>query len=151
MRTFKFRGIGKRTGTWIYGNLIQLGGAYIIVPIYDEYEVVPDHSTECALGFHEDEFDVIEPDSLGQFTGANDAYGNEIYEGDILHIPDDDFNGEIKGVVMFEADSFVVKSIRSNWSALLAWCNRKDHETKHYVRPTKVIGNTYENQELLKQ
>lgn len=144
MRTIEFRG-RHLCGQWYYGNLIvrekdspvpETAQAYKCVMIGD----VEDGSAE-----------EVEEETVGQFTGANDAYGNEIYEGDILHIPDDDFNGEIKGVVMFEADSFVVKSIRSNWSALLAWCNRKDHETKHYVRPTKVIGNTYENQELLKQ
>ncbi len=141
MRAIKFRGKDVETGEWIYGDLFQRIGYYPeIIVSYPN-----DNGKIAYKGI------AVKPESVGQFTGANDAYGNEIYEGDILHIPDDDFNGEIKGVVMFEADSFVVKSIRSNWSALLAWCNRKDHETKHYVRPTKVIGNTYDNQELLKQ
>lgn len=141
MRAIKFRGKDVETGEWIYGDLFQRIGYYPeIIVSYPN-----DNGKIAYKGI------AVKPESVGQFTGANDAYGNEIYEGDILHVPGDDFNGEIKGVVMFEADSFVVKSIRSNWSALLAWCNRKDHETKHYVRPTKVIGNTYDNQELLKQ
>lgn len=135
MRTIKFKGKEiEKPHRWIIGDLYQEKGSFFI------WHRINNQSFPIE----------VDEKSVGQFTGMEDAYGNEIFEGDILHIPDDDFNGEIKGVVMFEADSFVVKSIRSNWSALLAWCNRKDHETKHYVRPTKVIGNTYDNPELLK-
>lgn len=140
MRTIKFRG-RHLCGQWYYGNLIVRETDSPVPETTQVYRSVMIGDVED--GSEEE----IEEETVGQYTGMNDAYGNEIYEGDILHIPEDDFNGEIKGVVMFENDSFVVKSIRSNWSALLSWCNRKDHETKHYVRPTKVVGNIHDNPE----
>ena len=143
MRTIKFRGIGKRTKTWIYGNLIQLGGAYIISPIFNKYEIVPDHSTECALGFHEDEFDVIEPDSLGQFTGLLDKNGNEIYEGDIVKT-----KGNWGGVVTWNSRGYFY--INDGYSTEEPDLTPLGSLNCYVRRDIEIVGNIHDNPELLK-
>lgn len=137
MRAIKFRGIGKRTGTWIYGNLIQIGGVYIIIPIYDEYEVVPDHSTECVL----DEFDVIEPDSLGQFTGLLDKNGKEIYEGDIVNVRVT--NDRFRKNPRFRNDVVTFCEYDGGW---MVGCYYR-----FLPKRMEVIGNIHDNPELMKR
>ena len=148
MRTIKFRGIGKRTGTWIYGNLIQLGGAYIISPIFNKYEIVPDHSTECALGFHEDEFDVIEPDSLGQFTGLLDKNGNEIYEGDIINMHTKRYGDEIFRIAYEDSHLGVFALCTDDVYSRFVCVFGKSYEYEPFY--CEVIGNIHDNPELLK-
>lgn len=83
--------------------------------------------------------------SLMQFTGLEDKNGNHIYEGDILY---NGFNA--KGVMRFEEGMFVCDFIYNNHK-------NKNHYKyeKHTFRinsintVTEVIGNIYENPELL--
>ena len=131
-------------GQWYNGNLIiretdspvpETPQAYKCVMIGD----VEDGSAE-----------EVEEETVGQFTGFLDADCKEIYEGDILHVPEDTFNAEMRCVVEWDIDGFIVRSLRSGGSSLLSWALKKDHETKHYVRPIKVIGNVHDNPELIK-
>lgn len=46
--------------------------------------------------------------------------------------------------------SFIARSVRSGTSSVLSWALKKDHATKHYVRQVKVIGNIYDNKDLIK-
>lgn len=74
-----------------------------------------------------------------QYTGLKDMNGNEIYEGDILR--KDSFVRTIE----WSAPQYVVKPV-DRWSI--------DHDIKptpiYYSGYHEVIGNIYENPELLK-
>ncbi len=71
---------------------------------------------------------------LMQYTGVKDKNKKEIYEGDIL------FHHKFKsnGKIVYEALSYRV--VGNNVDMWLGYCNEKDRE---------VIGNIYENKELL--
>ncbi len=87
-----------------------------------------------------------EPDYLGQFelmqfTGLIDKNGKEIYEGDILNSQ----NRILQGVVYYQAPSFVVKRRKytKTWHEFILHPSEKQFQ--------EVIGNIYENPELLKK
>ena len=69
---------------------------------------------------------------LIQYTGLKDKHQKEIYEGDIVEY----FNNEL-AVVVYEHGSFWIKGIH---------CMDSYHELRGYI---EVIGNIYENSELL--
>ena len=118
MRTIKFRGKGRRTGNWFYGNLFidMYGRTYIF---------------SLEVGGLE-----VDPETVGQFTGLYDCDGKEIFEGDIL-----DFNGLtvevrfVRGVFAFLANGDLDEEL----------CG--DCRTDLFA---KVIGNVYENPDILK-
>ena len=75
---------------------------------------------------------------LMQYTGLKDKYGTEIYEGDILYL--EPFKTHSNDRVVEHIDgAYHGKLIRNGYSKLLSEC----------VYETKIIGNIYENLELL--
>lgn len=123
MRKIKFRG-RDFAGLWHYGDLV-----------HDNMIVC-----RCGLNVH------VEEETVGQFTGLLDGNGQEIYEGDIMRIPETEFNIEIIGVVEFYRGSYVVRSFFSGTHSSLAWAVR---ERQSGERRGVVIGNIHDNPELL--
>lgn len=75
-----------------------------------------------------------------QCTGLTDKNGKLIYEGDIVKLA----NGSINGSV-FETKHKVIWDI-NGWN-IPKWTQTDKPDFSHYI---KVIGNIYENPELLK-
>ena len=73
-----------------------------------------------------------------QFTGLKDKDGREIYEGDILETFV--FKIKIIYIIVFENGNFKVKELGN------PNCNLDLYDI---VKNTKIIGNIYENPELL--
>ena len=125
MRTIKFRGKSKENGEWLYGDLE-----------YNRQKDIARIHTYNKDGMYEGQ-EIIDADTIGQFTGLYDCHGKEIYEGDIL-----DFNGIIvevrfvRGVFAFLADGNLDEEL----------CG--DCRTDLFA---KVIGNIYENSDMLKR
>lgn len=125
MRTIKFRGKSKENGEWLYGDLE-----------YNRQKDIARIHTYNKDGMYEGQ-EIIDADTIGQFTGLYDCHGKEIYEGDIL-----DFNGIIvevrfvRGVFAFLADGNLDEDL----------CG--DCRTDLFA---KVIGNIYENSDTLKK
>jgi uncharacterized phage protein (TIGR01671 family) len=72
---------------------------------------------------------------LMQFTGLHDKNGKEIYEGDIVQ----------RGVIIFERGKFQGCYFDSNGNLEETW-----EDDLYQERNIEVLGNIYENPELLK-
>ena len=131
MREYKFRGKRIDNGEWVYGSLL------ISEP--QEKSLEPLHCFICPLdkGYHR-----VIPDTVGQFTGLHDKNGKEIYEGDIVLATLKFFNiNNEKCKVIFHNGSFGVQYGFSTdyFKTFSAWDE------------VEVIGNIYDNPELLKE
>lgn len=125
MRTIKFR--GRSNNLWAYGNL------YIIE--HEEYG-------DSAYIIEASSTTMVDISTIGQFTGLHDKNGKEIYEGDIVRYSLDD-RKDI-GYIGFHALSASFRVIAEHTDFGIG--NRGElHELN-----LEVIGNIYDNPELLK-
>lgn len=100
-----------------------------------------------------------------QFTGLLDKNGKEIYEGDIVNVPYVDPMGQLcedtvdhTARVVFDFGRFALQEYPTN-KPLTNGCRRHEGEyVSNFGNPTilheetiyEIIGNIYENEELLK-
>ena len=130
MRTIKFRA-RRKNGKWVVGNFINHFCTYFKTEEHNSI-FLPKPENDNGGYWVED----IDPETVGQFTSLHDCDGKEIFEGDIL-----DFNGLtvevrfVRGVFAFLANGDLDEEL----------CG--DCRTDLFA---KVIGNVYENPDILK-
>ena len=137
MREILFRGKRADTGEWIYGDLLHSVDA---VKIREQ-----EQNIQCiAKSF------VVIPETLGQYTGLTDKYGERIYEGDVLKM-------EIKsnyinplqaplvfiGVCNFKDGAFGFSKQRAGIEEFTAFSSTT------YNVEFEIIGNIHDNADLL--
>ena len=118
----KFRGKSKETGEWLYGDL-EYNRKKDIARIHsydDEGEYIGQQE--------------VDKETIGQFTGLYDESGKAVYEGDLLS----GYGNNVIEVVWFDAGFC---DCNSNTIVSLRELDVEDQ---------KVIGNIYDNKELLK-
>ena len=133
MRTIKFRGKTHGNGKWYYGSLVYSNE--INAAIYFQIGSGLVKTMDWVF---------VIPETVGQFTGLYDCDGNEIYEGDILRLGNSP-SGICKVKWNETMASFCIQFFFENklgTRALGEWviCERK----------VEVIGNIFDNPELLK-
>ena len=129
MREILFRGKLKYSDDWVYGDLFHLEG-------------------DCTQIFARDDphawrNDVVDPNTVGQFTGLLDKYGTKIFEGDIIKLDD-----RLCQVTWLDGNAqFDLRFIRDFGDIRII--NFKGCEMRELYR-YEVIGNIHDNPELLK-
>lgn len=79
----------------------------------------------------------VDPETVCQYTGVRDRYGNEVFEGDIVSAPFTGYAGkteERKGVVEFVNGAFSVN-----------WYDSEEYVKNFvgYVNDIEVVGNIF--------
>lgn len=121
-REIKFRGQQINTKKWIHGYLYREKGLYLICENIRYAEKEP-----------------ILLDTVGQFTGLHDKNGKEIYEGDSVKYRDS--MGQHIEKVIFDKGCFYAGM---HWGSSTRLAPKLIN-----TRITEVIGNIYDNPELL--
>ena len=136
MREILFRGKRTDNGEWVYGSLeISEDGldcnknVYYIIDAYGNGE------------------EVI-PETIGQYTGLNDKYGNKIFEGDICKGNEYSDENEIfvikygKYATSDWKDKYISKTCQFGWYAEFI----KTKQQVHLVTPNgiRIIGNIHD-------
>jgi len=168
-RKIEFRGKRIDTGEWVKGDLCRnMSGVLSIMPKCFFSTVIFTDDEETKFDRQKDGlanggwFDVI-PETVGQNTGLPDCLGNITFENDKLIDADDDSteNGEYYLIVWDEKQA----RFRLDYYGYAMYRNEGGGEEYHNeislidedsnemscVSLFKVIGNTIDNPELLKQ
>ena len=137
MREILFRGKILGLTDWSYGYYAKSGENHFILLDTD----------------NEDNYSIVDPETVGQFTGLTDENGKRIFEGDIVKLTDKSFGNKWKAVVEFGNPNgnytwgWQLKPIgkaKNVNTDILCWVEME--ETGAFC---EIIGNKWDNPELL--
>ena len=148
MRDILFRGKRTDNGEWVEGYYYKAKYFrtddelcdYIAVPHPKEYNEPSSHY-------------IVDPDTVGQYTGLTDKNGKKIFEGDMIKPFDDEID---KMVVEFHHGQFLLCLYgERGYMAEYGWEESGNYgcfeaePLSSYGDDIEVIGNIYDNPELL--
>ena len=148
MREILFRG-KLESGAWVYGSLVQASDFVGIIERDEERYDYPymDSTTGCIDG----NACIVDPDTVGQYTGLTDKNGTKIFEGDIVKYVDDGYVAT--GVARFGLYASAGAAFAGHEGFYLDWAGcdwlRKDIGFWATMRPIEVIGSIHDNPELM--
>ena len=137
MREIIFRGKHKTNGAWVYGFYVHCADRW--GRDKDLIQSLDPESEEIGL-LHE-----VDRETVGQFTGLTDKNGKKIFEGDVVRVYGEDLpRWNSVGQKVTVEYSF-------EYGGYKPFCEY-DSDCGEYVEAglCEVIGNIYDNPELLK-
>lgn len=145
-REIKFRGKLEYNGKWIYGDLLQYENGDVAI-FRDKLSSFGCECTEMSKR------DRVIPDTIGQYTGMTDKNGIKIFEGDIVHLKGDGYDGFKVGkdyyrVVTFHEGSFCLPI--EDGVHYPVHTPIYEYSDSHNIVNWDVIGNVTDNPELIK-
>lgn len=123
MRKIEFRGKRVNDGQWVYGDL-ETRPTLDVAAIHQYNEI----------GIYDCQ-DYVDKDTVGQFTGLQDANGVDIYEGDIVRYRPNNKTYQ----VVFKDGIF--------WGEGENGCGC----AAHFFPSCEIVGNIHDNPELLEK
>ena len=132
MREIKFRAWDEKEKCWVSGFAIHQSG------MFSDWAGCKKINGQCVAEADWKYQHEIPHIKIMQYTGLKDRHGQEIYEGDILR---DDEMG--LNVVRWEDGSFWLEMFYEGGQSLM-------EHLSDYNEVCEVIGNIYDNPELLK-
>lgn len=152
-REILFRGKKKGTSEWVCGSLV-LNGSESVVIIENRGTVITKQSNTF-WSIETPAFEVI-PETVGQFTGTTDKNETKIFEGDIVRFErqmpienmftDYETGGEI--VQVDHTVDFIKHT--AEFSLFPIKCHDLMNQSLTCSQFMEVVGNIYDNPELLK-
>lgn len=161
MREILFRGkYSKKSPDWIEGSFHRDEDTNICEIAYRYYK--KEGETKAGIWV----YGVVDPETVGQYTGLKDKNGKKIFEGDIFKFDDevwessytscgteyDSFAVENYGVVGFDEDMarFDFIKYKFNENSVEADLHENHNiDFSEFVSELEVIGNIYDNPELI--
>lgn len=131
MREILFRAKREATNEWVYGYFVKE---------YDDFQIYVNSKIITKSG-HE----YVREDTLGQFTGLTDKNGTKIFEGDVVRISEDYYDGlHYSGNEVYYSDgAFCVEYETPKYDVTsIGFLVREGVEVE-------IIGNIYDNPELI--
>ena len=145
MREIRFRGKRKDTGAWVYGLLAKTrdgqGGLKDCIMV--------EHPSEDRVIFL-----IVDPETVGQFTGLCDESDKEIYEGDIVkaHYTNAKRTEDILEIQFDKGRFEAVKKLGGQGHVSMPIADgipQLEIDKSPYMDSCEVLGNIYDSPELL--
>ena len=141
-RIIKFRGKRIDNGEWVYGDLVRAW----VQTLSDNGRLVTQIRKQISdiYGVIWNETDDAIPETVGQYTGLKDKNGTELYDSDLLT----DMVGDVFEVFYNTAHcAYMAKYVRTKHAEKKRGYFRLGDQCSLTI---EVIGNVWENPELLK-
>ena len=141
MKEILFRGKRVDNGEWVYGCFEKL-----CIELENGKEI----TYHYIQGLTINDGYMINPETVGQFTGLTDKNGKNVFEGDILK---DEYGRIILVIWREKFAKFAFKLIKStgeNWTKNFSYADMWSWFDLENNLP-EVIGNIYDNPELLEE
>lgn len=133
-REIKFRVWDKENKVWI-----------------DSFHIRKNGDVMFDLGGYGEDVSVLQNIVLVQYTGLNDKNGKEIYEGDYLKDSEGFYFEVVFGKLPLDKSGDCVCTFQSYYAKGLGkWGQPAHYEAEEIADWMEVVGNIYENPELLK-